>query len=220
MTIQAAKLVSILLSLVFLGSPGSASGTDPVFFGAISTIGPGTRARMIGSSWHRGCPVRIRDLRLLRMDYWGFDRTVHRGRMIVHADQAHRVRRVFKRLFDARFPIRRMRLVDAYGGSDDRSMAADNTSGFNCRRVGGPSSPWSQHAYGRAIDLNPIENPYVAGSYVSPPAGARFVDRSLRKKGMIHAGDVVVRAFASQDWKWGGYWTYPKDYQHFSRNGH
>jgi D-alanyl-D-alanine carboxypeptidase-like protein len=130
------------------------------------------------------------------------------------------MRRVFRSLFVARFRIRRMHLVDAYGGSDDRSMAADNTSAFNCRRVGGSSSPWSQHAYGRAIDVNPVENPYVARSYVSPPAGANYADRSRRAKGMIHARDVVVRSFAAELWKWGGHWTYPKDYQHFSRNGH
>jgi hypothetical protein len=214
------KLFALLIAVGALTGPSFAVSAEPVFHGTISTISPHLRERMIGSSWHRGCPVRIRDLRLLELDYWAFDGTVHGGRLIVHADQAYRVRRVFQSLFAARFPIRRMRIVDAYGGSDDRSMAADNTSGFNCRRVGGPSSPWSQHAYGRAIDVNPVENPYVAGSYVSPPAGAGYVDRSRHAKGMIHAGDATVRAFAARDWKWGGYWTYPKDYQHFSRNGH
>jgi D-alanyl-D-alanine carboxypeptidase len=213
-------LFAALVAVVALTGPGSAAGEDPVFRGTISTISPSLRQWMIGRSWHRGCPVRIRDLRVLRLDFWGFDGTVRRGRMVVHANQAYRVRRVFHRLFDARFHIRRMHLVDRYDGSDHLSMARDNTSAFNCRRVGGPSSPWSQHAYGRAIDVNPVENPYVAGSYVSPPAGASYVDRSRHAKGMIHAGGVVVRSFASQDWKWGGYWTYPKDYQHFSRNGH
>ena len=174
---------------------------------------------MIGVSWHRGCPVRIRDLRLLVLDRWTFAGTVEAGRLVVHEDQAYRVRRIFRRLFANHFPIRRMRLIDAYGGSDRRSMADDNTSAFNCRYVSGTTS-WSQHAYGRAVDINPVENPYVSGSYVSPPAGAEYADRSRHAKGMIHAGDATVRAFADHGWKWGGYWTGAKDYQHFSRNGH
>ena len=111
-----------------------------------------------------------------------------------------------------------MVLVDRYGADDDRSMAADNTSAFNCRRVE-QSTSWSQHAYGRAIDINPRENPYVLGGRVLPPAGRAFTDRSRRRKGMIPAGGVVVRAFASVGWAWGGSWTSPLDYQHFSANG-
>jgi hypothetical protein len=213
------KLFSILNVAFALAAPPT-GGSGPVFHGSISRIDAATRAEMIGSSWQEGCPVAIADLRLLRLDYLGFDDLVHRGRLIVHEAEARPIRRVFRTLFYARYPIRRMRLVDAYGGSDDRSMAADNTSAFNCRHVGGPSSPWSMHAYGKAVDVNPVENPYVQGSYVSPPAGESYVDRSRHAKGMIHGGDRVVRAFAAEGWKWGGYWTSPIDYQHFSTNGH
>jgi hypothetical protein len=143
---------------------------------------------------------------------------VKRGRLVVHERHARRIRAVFKRLFEIEFPIRRMRLIDAYGGSDDRSLRANNTSAFNCRFVAG-TTRWSMHAYGLAIDINPVQNPYVAGSRVSPPAGEEYLDRSRDAKGMIHAGDKVVRAFATAGWEWGGYWTYPKDYQHFSSNG-
>ena len=97
-------------------------------------------------------------------------------------------------LYRRKYPIRRMRLVDAFGSDDDRSMAADNTSGFNCRFVSG-TTRWSRHAYGTAIDLNPIENPYVAGSHVSPPAGAPYVDRSTHAPGVIHRHGFVVEAF-------------------------
>jgi D-alanyl-D-alanine carboxypeptidase len=212
------KLFSILnVAFAFAAPPTGGSG--PVFHGSVSRIDAATRAEMIGSSWHRGCPVAIADLRLLRLVYLGFDDLVHRGRLIVHEGEARPIRRVFRTLFYAHYPFRRMRLVDAYGGSDDRSMAADNTSAFNCRHVGGPASPWSMHAYGKAVDVNPVENPYVQGSYVSPPAGESYVDRSRHAKGMIHDGDRVVRAFAAQGWKWGGYWTSPIDYQHFSTNG-
>ena len=143
---------------------------------------------------------------------------MHRGELVVHKDQARVVQDVFRALFRARFPIKRMQLVDVYGGDDDRSMAANNTSGFNCRTVEGSSS-WSEHAYGRAVDLNPIQNPAVEDGRVSPPAGAGYLDRSRQRKGLIRGNDTVVRAFASIGWGWGGYWTSFKDYQHFSATG-
>jgi D-alanyl-D-alanine carboxypeptidase-like protein len=143
---------------------------------------------------------------------------VHRGELVIHEDQARAVKEVFRALFKERFPVKRMQLVDVYGGDDDRSMAANNTSGFNCRPVEGSSS-WSEHAYGRAIDINPIQNPEVRDQRVSPPAGARYLERSRRAPGLIRADDMVVRAFASIGWGWGGYWTSLKDYQHFSSSG-
>jgi hypothetical protein len=213
------KLFALVLAAVALAGPSRAATSEPVLFhGSISRIDSATREAMIGSSWHAGCPVAIGDLRLLRLDYRRFDGTIRRGRLIVHARVARAVRRVFRRLFYADFPIRRMRLIDAYGGSDDRSMEANNTSAFNCRFVKG-TSRWSMHAYGKAIDINPVQNPYVNGSHVSPDAGERYVDRSLEAKGMIHDGDAVVRAFAAEGWGWGGHWISPKDYQHFSSNG-
>jgi hypothetical protein len=201
-----------------LVAPAPSSAVLPVFRGSVSRIDADTRARMTGVSWHRGCPVPIADLRLLGLDHWGYDGLVKRGRLIVHERAAGKIREVFERLFEAHFPIRRMRLIDAYGGSDDRSLRANNTSAFNCRFVAG-TTRWSMHAYGLAIDINPVQNPYVAGTHVSPPAGEEYVDRSRRAKGMIHGGDKVVRAFARVGWEWGGYWTYPKDYQHFSSTG-
>ncbi|HUQ22080.1 MAG TPA: M15 family metallopeptidase, partial [Gaiellaceae bacterium] len=115
----------------------------------------------------------------------------------------------------ARFPIRRLQPVSAYRGSDDASMAADNTSGFNCRFVGG-TSRWSMHAYGEAIDVNPVENPYVHGGRISPPAGRAYADRSRDRAGMSTRGGVLVRAFASVGWNWGAGFG---DYQHFSTTG-
>jgi hypothetical protein len=170
------------------------------------------------TSWRPGCPVAIRDLRLITLTYWGFDARAHRGRLIVHRREAARVVKAMRAVFAARFPIRRMRLVEAYGSDDDRSMAADNTSGYNCRRVPGSTS-WSAHAYGLAVDINPLENPEVMGGKVLPPTGAAFRDRSRRAPGMIHAGDAVVHAFAAIGWRWGGYWRSLKDYQHFSATG-
>jgi poly-gamma-glutamate synthesis protein (capsule biosynthesis protein) len=97
-------------------------------------------------------------------------------------------------------------------------MAADNTSAFNCRTVA-DQERWSAHAYGAAVDINPVENPYVVDGSVRPPSGRRFaaLDRSPGAKappGVIVADDVVVEAFREIGWEWGGTWTSP-DYQHF-----
>ncbi len=138
--------------------------------------------------------------------------------LIVHKSTVRDLTKVFRRLYLAEFPIRRMRSVDAYRANDDRSMAADNTSAFNCRFVSG-TSRWSAHAYGKAIDVNPVENPYVTGSRVQPPAGRAYLDRSNFRPGMAVRGGLLVRAFAAVGWQWGGRWTGTPDYQHFSTTG-
>jgi len=195
---------------------GRTAAAEPGFQSRVARIDAATAARM--SSWRPGCPVPIARLRIVTLSYWGFDRRVHSGRLVVSRSSVAPIARALHALFDARFPIRRMRTVDAYGGSDDRSMAADNTSAFNCRRVTGSRS-WSEHAYGRAIDINPLENPEILHGRVLPPAGAAYVNRRRRARGMIHTGDAVVRAFGSVGWRWGGDWRSPKDYQHFSATG-
>ncbi len=196
------------------------AGSSATFEGGVEPIRGKVKERVEGSSWHPGCPVGLGQLRLLRLTHWGFDGEVHNGRLVIHRREADGVLAAMERLFELRFPIRRMELIDRYGADDHRSMNADNTSAFNCRFVAG-TERWSMHAYGRAIDINPIENPYVSGSHVSPPAGEEFADRSRHAKGMIHADDAVVIAFEREaGWAWGGAWPGdPKDYQHFSSNG-
>jgi hypothetical protein len=204
---------------IFAFAAPLAQASGERFQGSAEPIGPQLRERMTGVSWHRGCPVGLHQLRLLRVAHWGFDGEVRRGRLVVHRDSAQSMLRAMRKLHRLRFPIRRIRLVDAYGGDDRRSMNADNTSAFNCRFVAG-TSRWSEHAYGRAIDVNPVENPYVTSAgHVSPPAGARYVDRSQRAKGLLHRNGPAVAAFERNGWKWGGNWSWPKDYQHFSVSG-
>ncbi len=160
------------------------------------------------------------ELRLVTVRYWGFDGRPHMGELVIHERYAYAIVQVMHELYDARYPIERMQLVDVYGGDDDRSMAANNTSAFNCRSVTGRPGVWSEHSYGWAIDINPVQNPYVTASgVVLPSAGQRYLDRTQDLPGMIHPDDVVVRAFARIGWKWGGYWSDPKDYQHFSATG-
>jgi D-alanyl-D-alanine carboxypeptidase len=201
-----------------MGAPGPGRELPP-FTGTISKIDRTTRELMTGRSWHPGCPVPLRDLRLLRLTYVGFDGLAHRGQLVVHRWYAERFVHVFRRLYEERFPIRRMRLVDHYGADDDRSMAADNTSAFNCRLRAGSTTEWSQHAYGRAIDINTVENPFVTPTHVSPPAGVPYVDRSQQLRGMIHLHDAGWWAFHAIGWEWGGGWQGTIDYQHFSANG-
>jgi hypothetical protein len=171
-------------------------------------------------SWHRGCPVAPVQLRRIRLRRVGFDGRAHPGELIVNAAVAREVVVVFRTLYDARFPIRRMVPIDAYRGSDDRSAAADNTSSFNCRKAVAAGAPsWSMHAYGEAIDVNDLENPYVEGGRVLPPRGKAFLDRGRVRPGMAVDGGVLVRAFAKVGWGWGGRWAGSPDYQHFSTNG-
>jgi len=168
-------------------------------------------------SWHPGCPVAPSQLRRIRLSYVGFDGRRHLGDLIVNAAVVRQVTAVFRTLYRARFPIRQMRPVDAYGGSDDRSAAADDTSAFNCRRAVASGTPsWSMHAYGEAIDVNDVENPYVFGGRVIPPAGRAYLDRTDVRPGMATAGGVLVRAFERVGWGWGASFG---DYQHFSVNG-
>jgi poly-gamma-glutamate synthesis protein (capsule biosynthesis protein) len=194
----------------------------PAYQASAQRIGP-RLARRMRSSHRPGCPVPLAELRLLRVKYVGFDGAPRTGELVVHQDHAEAVTGVFAELYDARWRVARMRLVDAYRGDDDRSMAANNTSAFNCRRVAG-SPDWSEHASGAAIDVNPVQNPYVTDGLVAPPSGQRFagIDRTrgvAAPRGVIRRGDVVVRAFARIGWEWGGNWSTAKDYQHFSASG-
>jgi hypothetical protein len=170
------------------------------------------------ASWRPGCPVGVDSLRAVEISHWGYDGEARQGTVIVASEVADDMVRIMGFLFEAGFPIDRMEPVDVYDGDDDLSMAANNTSAFNCRAVTG-GSRWSEHSYGMAIDVNPLVNPYVTGGIVLPPEGAEFADRSLDTQGMIHDGDVVVTAFGDHGWHWGGYWSSPKDYQHFSTSG-
>lgn len=190
--------------------PVATTAPAPPFGSSVRTV----TAAELGASWHAGCPVGPDQLRALDLSHWGDDGAVHTGRLIVTSSEAERVVAVFRELYALRFPIHRMVPVDAYGGDDEASMRANNTSGFNCRFVAGTTT-WSNHAYGRAIDVNPLVNPYVKGGTVDPPEGAPWADRSRTDPGMIHADDGVVRAFARQGWSWGGYWQGGQDYQHF-----
>jgi D-alanyl-D-alanine carboxypeptidase-like protein len=188
----------------------------PPFTHTVSRV---TRAQL-PYSWHSGCPVPPSQLRRLRVAYWGFDGSAHTGMLVANADAVDDLVHVFSRLYAARFPIRRMRPIDAYRGRDEPSLEADNTAAFNCRYAVAPGPRrWSAHAYGRAIDVNPVENPYLEGGRVHPRNGRAYVNRARVRRGMAVRGGLLVRAFANVGWAWGGRWAGSPDYQHFSATG-
>ena len=212
---RAVIILSVLAAIMC--SPGGA--TTIAFQGSVDSLSPAMRRTMTGLSWRPGCPVALGELRLVRVTHWGFDGRVRTGRLVVRRDVAADLVRAFRRLYDARFRIRRMVPVDAYGASDFRSIEADNTSAFNCRKVDG-TTRWSNHAFGTAIDINPIENPYVGSSgSTSHPASNAYLRRRPARPGMAIEGGALVAAFDSIGWGWGGRWSGIKDYQHFSAEG-
>ena len=195
---------------------GGAIVALPQFHAGVAPVS----AAQLGRSWHAGCPVGPVRLRRVFVRYVGFDGRAHTGELVVNRLVVGDVEHVFAGLYAARFPLRSIRPVSRYGGNDDRSAAADNTSAFNCRPVvaAGPVR-WSVHAYGEAVDVNDVENPYLEGGRVIPPAGTAYLARSRYRRGMAVVGGVLVRAFASVGWQWGGRWTGTPDYQHFSKTG-
>jgi hypothetical protein len=190
--------------------------TVPAFSSSVALV----TAAQLGGTWHAGCPVDPSQLRLLQLSYWGFDNQPHLGTLVVNASVADSVIAVFSNLYAARFPIEEMVPEAAYGGNDNAAAAADDTSGFNCRYAVAPGTPqWSMHAYGEAIDVNDVQNPYIDGTTIIPPAGAAYEVRSDVRPGMAVPGGTLVDAFTAIGWGWGGNWVGTADYQHFSING-
>jgi hypothetical protein len=186
------------------------------FDGSAGAIPKAIREEMRGRSWRRDprCPP-IEDLALLTVDHWGFDGSVHRGEMIVASAVADELLVAFARIFEARFPIETMQRIDLFDADDEASMEANNASSF-CFRTA-PSGRLSEHAFGLAVDINPVQNPMVIGGDVWPAAGRDYLNRDNVRPGMIARPGPVVDAFDAIGWEWGGDWTSLKDYHHFQR---
>jgi hypothetical protein len=210
------RLLALPLVMLGLGS----------FHSSIRPLPATVRAEVGRDAWHSGCPVALSGLRLLTVSQRGFDGRTHSGRLVVNRSAATPLSRVFRRLYELRFPIRHMRLADMYGPTRSRPADGDVSGSFECRQavpspcVGGSGTgSWSEHAFGEAVDLNPVENPYVGCGQSRDPASRRYFDRSRHLRGMVTG--AVVRAFAGVGWGWGGSWSgSTKDYMHFSASGH
>lgn len=193
---------------------GATTTTVPWFEASIEEVG---EARL-SHSWHEGCPVGPEDLSLVGVSYWAFDGEPNRGEIVVESAEARSVVAVFESLFDAGYPIQSVIPIGDLPENAEDDPGYSNTSGFHCRVVDG-TDRWSEHAFGLAIDLNPHMNPLVTSGHIWPADAAPYVDRSIEEPGMITDGDIVVEAFASIGWDWGGYWSSLKDYHHFSATG-
>jgi poly-gamma-glutamate synthesis protein (capsule biosynthesis protein) len=185
------------------------------FTGVTGPVPDAVFERMQGRSWvsdDARCPPRDA-LAYLQLDHRTLDGGTARGELIVAHRIADETLALFRRLWAIGFPIARMTLIDELGADDLRSMAADNSSGFNFRVVAG-TTELSQHALGLAIDLNPVENPWVQTDRFVPAVGAPFLDRTALRAGMIVRPGPVVRILDELGWEWGGDWKHARDYHH------
>ncbi len=189
---------------------------DDVF---AATLGPVPEDVVARSMFTDACPVRLDELTYIEMTFWGFDERPHTGEMIVNADVAEDVVRVFELMYEARFAIEEMRVMTHEDFSRPPTGDDNITSSFECRPAVGGSGGWSNHAFGLAIDINPFHNPYRKGSLVLPELASAYFDRSHERPGMVLENDQVVRAFTDLGWGWGGNWSSALDYMHFSWNG-
>jgi len=218
-------LVGLVAPVTYVANQAAASGDSralptsepdrPTFHAEVSRLDRATRRGMRPAVWRKGCPVPLRKLRTVQVSHWDFVGDVQTGTLVVHRRAVRDVKGIMAELFELDFPIRRIVPIEAYGGSDFDSIEAGNTSAFNCRRVTGGSN-WSRHAYGLAIDINPLENPYVLNGRTSHKDSRPFVNRRPLRPGMFGGRAPEVAVFEGRGWEWGGRWRSPKDYQHFS----
>ncbi len=191
---------------------------DLLFYAA--EISDEIKERINGKSYGEDCTVPYEDLRYLRLSYIGFDGKTHLGEMIVNKAIADDVIDIFKQLYQAKYPIEKMQLIDEYDGDDNKSMAANNSSAFNYRPVEG-TDRLSLHSYGLAIDINPQYNPYITypdgEMLILPPNSEDYVDRNSENPYYIRHGDLCYEAFTKRGFTWGGDWKNSKDYHHFQK---
>ncbi len=174
--------------------------------------------KIVDISWNEKASYPIDDLAYITVTYYGFNGEIHIGELIMHKKVAPEIIEIFQELYDKKFPIEKVRLIDEYDAIDQASMADNNSSALCVRPITNKPYELSKHSYGLAIDLNPIQNPYISPDGIFPDGGNEFLDRTHVRKGMIVEGDACYEAFTSRGWTWGGNWTSIKDYQHFEKD--
>lgn len=206
-----------LFSLSFMFSAKtSAAG----FKSSISPLPLAIQENMRDSDWYKDCPISLNHLAYIELTYWGYDQQSHQGVLIINKALVKDIVAIFKTLYLQKFPIQNMMPIQAFNNDDMLSMAANNTSAFSCRAVTGHGHLISQHSYGRAIDINPLINPYVKKDKILPRAGAPFADRQKPYPGKITKDSLIYREFTKRGWDWGGHWYDVHDYQHFEKRAH
>jgi hypothetical protein len=219
------RAVAVIVLALLLASAAAATSTN-----SIAPLTKAQRAAVIHAhEYHSGCPVTLAGLRVLSVRYYGFDHRSHWGKLVVNAHVAPDLALVFAKLYAMRFPIHHMQFGDTYGALKNVPKDGDFTASFECRQASASpctgattnktTGSWSEHAYGEAIDLNPVENPYVGCGMTRDKTALSYVDRSRVRRGMVTP--QVLEIFRAIGWGWGGSWTgSTKDYMHFSATGH
>ncbi|PIS01281.1 MAG: hypothetical protein COT84_03175 [Chlamydiae bacterium CG10_big_fil_rev_8_21_14_0_10_35_9] len=174
--------------------------------------------RIKGKSWNSDCPIPLEDLAYVQVSHWNYNNEIVTGELIYHKTLALEIIEIFQELFEAKFPIEKMVLIDDYNANDELSMEDNNSSAFCSRAITGKPGVFSKHSYGSTIDINPLINPYVRGSTVLPKGSEPYLDRTLDIPGLIKEGDVCYQAFIKRGYTWGGHWSSLKDYQHFEKD--
>ncbi|MGD2168840.1 MAG: M15 family metallopeptidase [Chlamydiota bacterium] len=174
--------------------------------------------RIKGKSWNSDCPIPLEDLAYVQVSHWNYNNEIVTGELIYHKTLALEIIEIFQELFEAKFPIEKMVLIDDYNANDDLSMEDNNSSAFCSRAVVGYSGVFSKHSYGGTIDINPLINPYIRGNTVLPKGSEPYLDRTLDIPGLIKEGDVCYQAFIKRGYTWGGHFISLKDYQHFEKD--
>ncbi|MCR4602367.1 MAG: M15 family metallopeptidase [Prevotella sp.] len=187
----------------------------------IDTISDEVFARMKGKSFPNGCTIARQDLRYLRVLHRNAEDSICHGELVCNKRIAQDLIDIFKKLYEAHYPIERIKLIDDYDADDERSMSDNNTSSFCFRTVPG-TKKLSNHARGMAIDINTLYNPYVRHNrkgqlLISPANGKRYANRNFASPYKIEAGDLCHRLFLEHGFTWGGSWKTMKDYQHFEK---
>ena len=189
---------------------------DQRFYFTSNPVPETVLARMTGNSLPERALINVRDLRYLTLPYYDFEGAIQLGEMVCHKAIAHDLLLVFKELFEMKYPIHSIKLVDDFDADDEASMQANNTSCFNYRTVPG-TNRLSRHAFGMAVDINPLQNPWIPGGKVYPANASKYVDRTKDFPHKIDKGDLCYRLFRQQGFSWGGVWRSVKDYQHFEK---
>lgn len=219
-TLAPLLLAAMLAASAVATEPQRSGNVDSDF--KVSPIPDNIFKIMQGKSYKAGCTIGRDELRLVSCLIKDKDGATHHGQMVVNRLIADRVCRIMRQLYDAGYPIERMRLIDHYNADDETSMSDNNSSAFNFRRVAG-SRKLSAHSRGLAVDINPLYNPCrrtVGGKLVVQPATGRpYINRKAHFSYKITRGDLCHRLFTEAGFTWGGDWRTVKDYQHFEYTG-
>lgn len=204
-------------SLVFSKIPVAENIQEKIPNGKILPISFQLKQKMLKTTWHPGCPLAINLLRQVQVPYWGFDQHYHLGNLIVHHSLAKQVLNIFTQLAEHQFPMHSIIPIEYFEGNDLASMNADNTSAFNCRLLTGSLNRYSIHSYGLAIDINPLENPYITGNIIYPEKSIFYLNRDRKAPGMIIKNSWTYKIFRAKGWDWGGDYKNMLDYQHMEK---